>query len=72
MIQWEVRLLLDLHLKNVACTAYRWDEKAFRYLPTNESVPAGEIALAQRLSRNLRYLERANPLLRVHHMYWQR
>jgi hypothetical protein len=76
VIQWEVRWLLDLHLKTVASTAYRWDEKAFRYVRTNESVPACqaacEIALAQRLSRNLRYLERRNPLLRVHHMHWQR
>ena len=41
--QWEVRSLLDLHLKNVACTASRWDEKAFRYLRTNESVPACQL-----------------------------
>ena len=44
VIQREVRSLLDLHLKNVACTASRWDEKAFRYLHANESVPACKFA----------------------------
>jgi hypothetical protein len=43
VIQWEVRSLLDLHLKTVASTAYRRDEKAFRYLRTNESVPACQL-----------------------------
>lgn len=40
LIQWEVRSLLDLHLKNLTCTAYRWDGKTFRYVRTNEVVPA--------------------------------
>ena len=43
VIEWEVRSLLDFDLKNVARTAYRWDEKAFRYLRTNESVPACQL-----------------------------
>ena len=38
-IQWDVRALLDRHLGNGTCSAYRWDEKAFRYFRTNETVP---------------------------------
>ena len=39
-IQWDVRALLDRHLRSVTCTAYRWDEKTFSYVRTNETVPA--------------------------------
>jgi hypothetical protein len=39
-IQWDVRALLDSHLRDITCTAYRWDAKTFRYVRTNETVPA--------------------------------
>lgn len=39
-IQWDVRTLLDRHLHRVTCTAYRWDDEDFRYVRTNETVPA--------------------------------
>lgn len=39
-IQWDVRSLLDRHLRDVECTAFRWDDKSFRYIPTNETIPA--------------------------------
>lgn len=39
-IQWTVRGLRDRHLQTVSCTAYRWDEKSFRYVPSNDVIPA--------------------------------
>jgi hypothetical protein len=39
-IQWTVRGLQDRHLQKITCSAYRWDDKTFRYEFSNEVIPA--------------------------------
>jgi len=42
-IQWTVRDLRDRHLQKINCTAYRWDQKSFRYVRSNEAIPACQV-----------------------------
>ena len=42
-IQWTVRGLRDRHLQKISCTAYRWEERSFRYSRSNDVIPACQI-----------------------------
>ena len=43
VIQWTVRPLLNMHLLQLTCRAYRWDKNSFRYERSSEPISACQV-----------------------------
>lgn len=42
-IQWSVKPLMDMHLQEIHCRNYKWNQQTFRYEPLDEAVTACEV-----------------------------